>query len=67
MRKMLPIFFIVCFITLCFYDFADAGGWEQCKGCYNGNLAPDAKDLKNRYNTADKFVETAKRAGDSLM
>jgi len=43
-KKMISIFFIICFITLFFCNLTTAGGWDQCKGCHNGNLAPDAKE-----------------------
>jgi len=66
-KKMISVFFIVCFITLFFCNLSIAGGWDQCKGCHNGNLAPDAKELKNRYSTADELVAAAKKAVDSLM
>ena len=66
-KKMLSVFFIVCFITLFSYNLTTAGGWDQCKGCHNGNLAPDAKELKKMYETVDKLVVAAKRSEDSLM
>jgi len=66
-KKMIAVFFIICFITLFFCNLTTAGGWDQCKGCHNGNLAPDAKELKNKYDTADKFVAAAKRSENSLM
>jgi len=66
-KKMISAFSIICFITLFFYNLSIAGGWDQCKGCHNGNLAPDAKELKDRYNTADRLVEVAKKSGDPLM
>jgi len=65
-NKMISVFFIICFITLFFCNLS-IGGWDQCKGCHNGNLAPDAKELKNRYSTADELVAAAKKAVDSLM
>jgi len=49
------------------YNITAAGGWDQCKGCHNGNLAPDAKELKKRYKTADKLIAAAKKSEDSLM
>ena len=64
---MISAFFIICFITLFFYNLSIAGGWDQCKGCHNGNLAPDAKELKDRYNTADRLVAVAKKSVDPLM
>jgi len=66
-KKMISAFSIICFITLFFYNLSIAGGWYQCKGCHNGNLAPDAKELKDRYNTADRLVAVAKKSGDPLM
>lgn len=67
MRRLLPIFIIVCFVTFCVCYLANAGGWYQCKVCHNGNLAPNEKDLKEKYKTADKLVEAAKRSEDPLM
>ena len=66
-KKMISVFFIICFITLFFYNLITAGGWDQCKDCHNGILAPDAKELKNKYDTADKLVVAAKRSEDPLM
>ena len=66
-KKMISAFFIICFITLFFYNLSIAGEWDQCKGCHNGTLAPDAKELKNRYKTADELVAAAKKSADSLM
>jgi hypothetical protein len=66
-KKVISIFFIICFITLFFYDLTNAGGWDQCKGCHNGNLAPDAKELKDKYDTVDKLVAAAKRSDNFLM
>ena len=66
-KKMISVFFIICFITLFFYNLTTAGGCDQCKGCHNGNLAPDAKELRNKYDTADKLVAAAKRSENSSM
>jgi hypothetical protein len=66
-KKIIAVFFIICFITLYFCNLTTAGGWDQCKGCHNGNLAPDAKELSKKYDTVDKFVAAAKRSENSLM
>ena len=66
-KKMVSVFFISCFVTLFFSNLTNAGEWDQCKGCHNGNLAPDAKELKDRYNTADRLVAVARKSGDPLM
>jgi hypothetical protein len=66
-KKMVAAFFIVFLITLFSYNLSIAGGWDQCKGCHNGNLAPDAKELKDKYNTADRLVAVAMKSGDPLM
>ena len=67
MKNISLVFFLLCSIafsiTLCAY----AGSWDQCKGCHDGALAPDAKALKQKYKTADEFVEAAKKADDPLM
>jgi hypothetical protein len=67
MRKLFPVFIIVCFVTFCVCYLANAGGWDQCKVCHNGNLAPNEKDLKERYKTIDELVGAAKRAEDPMM
>jgi hypothetical protein len=67
LQKILPAFLIICLITFCLYDFSYAGGWDQCKGCHNGNVAPDARDLKEKYQSVDKFIEAAKKTDDPLM
>jgi hypothetical protein len=66
-KKMIAVFFIICLITLFYYKLSVAGGWDQCKGCHNGKLAPDAKELKDKYNTADRLVAVAGKSGDPLM
>ena len=66
-KKMIAVFLIICFITLYFCNLTTAGGWDQCKGCHNGNLAPDAKELRNKYDSADILVAAAKRSENSLM
>ena len=66
-KKMISVFFISCFVTLFFSNLTNAGEWDQCKGCHNGNLAPDAKELKNKYDTADKLVAAAKSSENALM
>lgn len=65
-KKTVTAFSVICFITLFFSDLS-IGGWDQCKGCHNGNLAPDAKELKDKYITADRLVAVAKKSGDPLM
>jgi hypothetical protein len=65
-KKMVSVFFIICFITLFSYNLANAG-WDQCKGCHNGKLAPNAKELKDKYVTVDKLVAAAKRSRNSSM
>jgi hypothetical protein len=66
-KIMISVFSISCFVTLFFSSITNAGEWEQCKGCHNGNLAPDAKELKDKYATADKLVAAAKSSESSLM
>jgi hypothetical protein len=66
-KEMVSVFFIICFITLFFYNLTNAGEWDQCKGCHNGTLAPNAKELKDKYATADKLVTAAKRSENYLM
>jgi hypothetical protein len=67
LHKILPVLLIACLITICLYNFSYAGGWDQCKGCHNGNVAPDARELKEKYQLIDKFVEAAGKTDDPLM
>jgi hypothetical protein len=46
---------------------AHAGGWDQCKGCHDGVLAPDEQALKKRYKTANDLINAAKKSVDPLM
>jgi hypothetical protein len=41
--------------------------WERCKGCHNGNTAPDEKSMKQKYPTVKKFIEAAKKSDDPFM
>jgi hypothetical protein len=66
-KKMISVFFIGCIVTLFFSNLTNAGEWDQCKGCHNGKLAPDAKELKEKYATADKLVAAAKSSENPLM
>jgi hypothetical protein len=67
LKKMVSVFFTICCIALFSYNLANAGGWDQCKGCHNGKLAPNAKELKEKYVTVDKLVAAAKSSGNSSM
>jgi hypothetical protein len=67
LRKLFPVFIIAGFIIFYVCVLADAGGWDQCKVCHNGNLAPNEKDLKEKYKTVDELVVAAKRSEDPLM
>ncbi len=67
LQKILPVLFIIYLITFCLYDFSYAGGWDQCKGCHDGNVAPDARELKEKYQLIDKLVEAAQKTDDPFM
>ncbi len=67
LQKIFPVLFIICLITLCLYDFSNAGGWDQCKGCHDGNVAPDARELKEKYQLIDKLVEAAQKTDVPFM
>ena len=67
MKKLLQLFSAGCLLLLCLCSYADAGAWEQCKGCHDGGLAPDAKGLKDKYKTAKKFIKAAKESDDPFM
>jgi len=46
---------------------AHASAWDKCKGCHNGNLAPDEKSLQNKYPTIKQLVNAAKKSDDPFM
>jgi hypothetical protein len=46
---------------------AESHAWDQCKGCHDGNLAPDAKEFKEKYRTVDELVKAAKKSDDPFM
>ena len=50
-----------------FPRFAAAAAWEKCKGCHNGNVAPDEEKLKEKYPPIKKFVAAAKKADDPFV
>jgi hypothetical protein len=67
MKKSLAMFIMICFATCYAFNFADAGVWDKCKVCHNGNIAPDEKALKEKYKTADKLTKAAKESLSSMM
>jgi len=67
MKKSLSIFIMICFATFYAFNFANAGIWDKCKVCHNGNMAPDEKTLKEKYKTADELNKAAKASLSSMM
>ena len=67
MKKCLAIFITICFASFYAFNFADAGVWDRCKVCHNGNLAPDEKTLKEKYQTEDKLIKAAKDSQNPMM
>jgi len=67
MKKYLSMFIMICFATFYAFNVADAGVWDKCKVCHNGNMAPDEKTLKEKYKTADELTKAAKESLSSMM
>jgi hypothetical protein len=67
MKKSLAIFITICFVTFYAFNFVYAGVWDKCKACHNGNIEPDEKTLKEKYQTADKLIKAAKEAQTPMM
>lgn len=67
MKKYLALFIMICFATFYAFNFANAGVWDKCKACHNGNIAPDEKKLKEKYQTADKLIKAAKESPNPMM
>ncbi len=60
---------VLVLVSLTFFSprIALAAAWDTCKGCHNGNVAPDEKKLKEKYPTIKKFVDAAKKSDDPFM
>lgn len=43
------------------------GGWDKCKGCHNGTIAPTGEQLKEKYKTADEVVTAAETTTNAMM
>jgi len=67
MKKSLAMFIMICFAIFYAFNFANAGVWDKCKICHNGNMAPDEKTLKEKYKTADELTKAAKEALSPMM
>jgi len=67
MIKSFAMFIVICFTTFYLFNIANAGIWDKCKVCHNGNIAPDEKTLKEKYPTADKLIKAAKESPSSMM
>jgi len=66
MNKCLSIFIMICLVTLFFFAAA-YGGWEKCKVCHTGRIAPDEKALKAKYQTAEELIKGAKGSLNPMM
>jgi hypothetical protein len=67
MKKYFAIFIMTFFATFYAFNFANAGVWDKCKVCHNGNIAPDQKTLKDKYQTADTLIKAAKESLNPMM
>jgi hypothetical protein len=67
MKKFPAMFIMICFATFYTFTIANAGVWDKCKVCHNGNMAPDEKRLKEKYQTADELIKAAKETQSSMM
>jgi hypothetical protein len=47
--------------------FAETSAWDKCKGCHNGNLAPDAKEFRERFKKVDELVKAATESDNPFM
>jgi len=67
MKKLSIVMCVFCCVNFCCHSSVFAAAWDKCKGCHNGNLAPDQKSLKDKYPTVNKFVEAARQSDDPFM
>jgi hypothetical protein len=67
MKKSLTLFIVICFATFYTFNVANAGVWDKCKVCHNGNMAPEEKTLKEKYKTADELIKAAKESLSPMM
>jgi hypothetical protein len=67
MKTSFAIFITIFFVTFCAFNIANAGVWDKCKVCHSGNIAPDEKTLKEKYQTADKLIKAAKESQNPMM
>ena len=67
MKKYLALFIMICFATFYAFNIANAGVWDKCKVCHNGNIAPDEKTLKEKHQTTDKLIKAAKESLNPMM
>jgi len=66
MKKLLIVICLFIFMNF-FSSLVYASAWDKCRGCHNGNVAPDEKSLKFKFPTVKKFVEAAKKSDDPFM
>ena len=67
MKKLSIVICLFCFFYFFSYTVVYASAWDKCKGCHNGNTAPDEKSMKQKYPTVRKFVKAAKKSDDPFM
>ena len=67
MKKSLSMFIMICLATFYAFNAANAGVWDKCKVCHNGNMAPDEQTLQEKYKTADELIKAAKESPSSMM
>jgi len=66
-KKLCVVMCVFCCLIFFSQSSVFAAAWDKCKGCHNGNLAPDEKTLKDKYPTVSKIVEAAKQSSSPLM
>ncbi|MBF0555288.1 MAG: hypothetical protein HQK96_12155 [Nitrospirae bacterium] len=64
MKKILSMSLVLVFG---FATLAMAGGFDKCKGCHNGKVAPDKAALAAKLKTAAAFVQAAKDSKNPMM
>ena len=61
------IVFLGAIMLVLSFTTASMAGWDKCKGCHNGTVAPSAEQLKGKFNTAEEVVAAAKASQNAMM
>ena len=54
-------------MVLCMTSFSMAAGWNTCKGCHNGKMAPSQETLVKKFKTEKGLIAGAKAAKSPMM